>query len=367
MENLFFELIRLSIGTGGELSSAPASNQWRQLFAMAKKQAVAGICFEGVQKLAKGNAAMVKNLPETLLMQWLTFAANIQDRNELMDQRCSELQHELNEAGFRTSILKGQGIGSLYEPQLKQLRHPGDIDIWVDGGMAKAMRFCIEKFGRVEYDYVNAHTPFFKDVEVELHWRPFVFSNLLRNAKAQRWLETSVMKTSLTGGRAVFSHGEGIVTPTRTFNAFYLLQHCYHHMFESGLGLRQLMDYYFLLRHLTSDDRKTAYSWICKYGMRRFASAVMWIEQTVFGLEAEYLLCNPDEKEGRFILREVMAGGNFGHHDGRIRTIAKGKLQFLLANIQHNWHLVTHYPTEFFWTPVWLAYHWLWKRTGNVA
>ena len=103
MENLFFELIRLSIGTGGELSSAPTSNQWRQLFAMAKKQAVAGICFEGVQKLAKGNAAMVKNLPETLLMQWLTFAANIQDRNVLMDQRCSELQHELNEAGDRKS------------------------------------------------------------------------------------------------------------------------------------------------------------------------------------------------------------------------------------------------------------------------
>lgn len=113
---------------------------------------------------------------------------------------------------------------------------------------------------------------------------------------------------------------------------------------------------------MTPDARTTAYSWICKYGMRRFASAVMWIERSVFGLDEEYLLCTPDEKEGRFILREVMAGGNFGHHDKRIRTVAKGKLQFLIANIQHNWHLVTRYPAEFFWTPVWLAYHWLWKR-----
>ena len=32
-----------------------------------------------------------------------------------------------------------------------------------------------------------------------------------------------------------------------------------------------------------------------------------------------------------------MTGGNFGHHDTRIKKISKGKIQFLFINIQHNW------------------------------
>ena len=164
----------------------------------------------------------------------------------------------------------------------------------------------------------------------------------------------------------VLSSGLQIIVPEWEFNAFYLMQHCYHHMFESGLGLRQLMDYYFLL-HSTpeSGDHSKIESLFREFGMMRFASAVMWILQNVFKLESKYLICCPDEHEGQFILNEVMAGGNFGHHDTRIKKISKGKIQFLFINIQHNWHLATHYPSEFFWGPIWLGYHWFWKRLSG--
>lgn len=375
MNKLFFELIQISIGSREVLSSKFSSlgqsrtisaKEWIVLYRMAEKQALVGITFHGVEKLYKALPEVCKNLPVNLRMHWLGLAANIQERNILMNKRCYELQEKLVRDGFKCSILKGQGVATLYGSVLCSLRQPGDIDVWVDGGMAQSMKYCCEKFGKVEFDYVNAHTPFYEDVEVEWHWRPFVFTNLMRNRKAQQWLESDEVKKMLTGERAKFSSDQEIVVPTWDFNAFFLMQHCYHHMFESGLGLRQIMDYYFLLldvsRHESVVDFLLLNSWFKKYGMRRFVSAVMWIMQEVFRIEKKYLICEPNEKEGRFILNEVMAGGNFGHHDMRIRKVGKGKIQFLFSVVQHNWYLATHYSHEFLWAPVWLTYHWCWKR-----
>ena len=42
--------------------------------------------------------------------------------------------------------------------------------------------------------------------------------------------------------------GESVTIPNFKFNAFYCMFHSYHHMYESGLGLKRLVDYYFLLK-----------------------------------------------------------------------------------------------------------------------
>ena len=99
---------------------------------------------------------------------------------------------------------------------------------------------------------------------------------------------------------------------------------------------------------------------------------MMWIMGYVFGLEREKMLYEPDEKEGRYILNEVMQNGNMGHHDHRIKQISKNtRVQTVAASIQHTWHLVTHYPSEFLWSPVWIAWHFCWKRfkvlIGNMG
>lgn len=159
------------------------------------------------------------------------------------------------------------------------------------------------------------------------------------------------------------------MTPSAEFNAFYILLHCYHHMFESGLGLRQLMDYYFVLvayakRELPQISREfDVNALFAEFGMQKFASGVMWIMKEVFGLPEEMMLCEASEKEGRSLLEEVMQNGNFGHHDERKIKVKSKLAQPFVTRIQHNWHLATHYPSEFFWAPVWLVYHYIWKRT----
>lgn len=372
--SLFFELIQVGIDQRALLSRVPSAKDWSVLYGLSVKQAVAGVCFYGVQRLPKEQRAC---LPESLKMQWLALATQIQARNELMNRRCVELQRMLAKEGIRMSILKGQGVARYYKLKdeslelransLGMLRQSGDIDVYVDGGMEKVLRWCRERYGDVEFDYINAHVPMFKDVEVELHWRGGSMTNLFRNRRLQRRLEREETKEMILGGRTTLPNGGEITVPLIEFNAFYLMLHCYNHVFSSGLGLRQLMDYYFLLmarKNLNLDLNIDEL--FRKFGMERFVGAVMWIMQEVFGMERERLLCEPDEKEGRYILAEVMAGGNFGHHDERIRKVGKGKWQSVFATLQHAMHVLRRYPQEAMWIPVWMVYHFIWKRTLKI-
>ena len=398
MNLLFFELIRVAIGNRVCLSRVPTAAEWKALYSLSVKQAVAGVCFCGVQRLPK---EQLVEMPVRLKLQWFALATQIKARNELLNHRCVEVQRMLTEEGMKSCILKGQGVARLYDfnvndnGNLGVYRQSGDIDVWVDGGMEKALRWCREKYGDVEYDYINAHVPVFKDVEVELHWRVQSMTNLFRNRRLQRWLEREETKEMILGGNADLKPSEThlkletqkpsettITVPSLEFNAFYLMLHCYNHEFSSGLGLRQLMDYFFLLRNLnlasnvnlnnlSADVRQMSDRGFCldvnelfhKFGMERFVGAVMWIMQEVFGMERERLLCEPDDKEGRYILAEVMAGGNFGHHDERIKKVGKGKWQSVFATLQHAMHVLRRYPSEALWMPVWMAYHFIWKRT----
>lgn len=370
---LFFELIRVSIGRQERLTHTPSEMEWKQMYALAEKQAVIGICFCGVQRLRK----LGYDIPTDLYMKWLGMAAKIQQRNELMNRRCVEAQRLLAKEGLKSSILKGQGVARLYDlnfdVNLNLLRQSGDIDIYVVGGMERLLRWCRERYGDVEYDYINAHVPMFDDVEVELHWRVGAMTNLFRNRRLQRWLEREETKEMILGGKADLKPSETLETskttitvPTLEFNAFYLMLHCHHHVFENGLGLRQLMDYYFLLmaRNNLNLDLNVNKRFR-EFGMERFVGAVMWIMQEVLGLERECLLCEPNEKEGRSILAEVMAGGNFGHHDERIRKVGRGKWVEVCAKIQHAMHLLRRYPSEALWMPVWMVYHFVWKKHIN--
>ena len=46
---LFFELLQISVGTRQGLSFTPSAEEWREAFDNAKRQALVGVCFRGVQ------------------------------------------------------------------------------------------------------------------------------------------------------------------------------------------------------------------------------------------------------------------------------------------------------------------------------
>ena len=369
MHTLFYSLIRLSIGTETSFSRNPSAEEWGELYKTTRKQCLLGVCFSGVRRHMEATKAEEKDarIPSKLYMQWLASAVQIQRQNELMNRRCEELQAALSSYGLRNAILKCQAVAALYHMEgmqgdtlLSELRQSGDVDVYVDCGRERAIEFA-SSIGQqtIDWDYKHLHLHLFPDAEVEMHYRLEVLLNLTKNRRLQRWFAREETQ------RQIFCQQGALVAPSVEFNLFYILLHIYRHFLYEGVGLRQLMDYFFVLKAVNSEtDTRWSKDAIKSFGIKRFARGVMWIMQHVFGLEKEFLLYESDEKEGRYILNQVMKGGNFGHHDVRLKAnnMHSNKLNAVKKILKHNLHLLAHYPMEVFWAPVWIVYHWCWKR-----
>ena len=72
-----------------------------ELYAMAKKQSLVGVCFAGVQRLQQQR----QEPPEMLYLTWMGMVAKIQQRNEVVDQQCKELWNVLHEAGLDAAVM----------------------------------------------------------------------------------------------------------------------------------------------------------------------------------------------------------------------------------------------------------------------
>ena len=96
------------------------------------------------------------------------------------------------------------------------------------------------------------------------------------------------------------------------------------------------------------------------FGMERFAKGLMWVMAEVLGMPREWMPWEADKKEGEYILAQIMKGGNFGHYDERLHK-KKGKLGAVRDILTHNMHLLSHYPSDTLWSPVWIVWHKLWK------
>ena len=81
-------------------------------------------------------------------------------------------------------------------------------------------------------------------------------------------------------------------------------------------------------------------------------SAIMFIMHAVLGLEKQYLLIEPNEKEGKYLLNEIMQSGDFGKSDERLTNMRKANgFQKFLKLEQFKFRLFCHYPSNVIWMP----------------
>lgn len=373
IDSLFFELIRVAIGTQGTLSRLPSVDEWGELYKMAKKQSLVGICFAGLQRLgADADEGFERiGMSEKLYLTWMGMAVKIQQRNEKVDRQCVELQMRLAKDGFRSCILKGQGVARLYNINLdlnpnlnlnidlSGLRQSGDIDVYVECGRDRMLEY-LHSIGmkRVEWDYVHAHAHFFDDTEVEVHYRVGAVRNLWKNRRLQCFWKNN--ETEFFERHVILPCGE-IVCPSVRMHLFYLLHHTYRHLISGGIGLRQMMDLYFALlsRDEANDEWLKVQTQI--FGMKDFAEAMVWVMREVFGMSMIGLPWIPNDREGRFLLDEIMIGGNFGKNDKRFGE-CKSKRSMLLQIVKRNWHLNSHFGGDALAAPFYYVWHFCWKR-----
>ena len=354
---LFFELIQIALGNRECLSLTPSAQEWVDIYKESERQAVTGILIHGIDRLPAEQRPS-----QALLLQWIGVGQMIEQRNRLLNSRCKELLSNLTSAGLHPTILKGQGIAQCYPEALQKIRQPGDIDVYVSDGREKAIEYA-RSVGQnnIDWDYKHLHLNVWDDTEVEMHYHVEVLLNLWKNRKLQKWFKAHVEQLY---GHTESTDNTDLITPTAEFNVFYILLHIYRHFLYEGVGLRQIWDYHFVLRMVHGEGLMVQdyVGAVRDFGMERFAKGLMWVMHETLGMPCDWMLWEPDEKEGRYILEQVMTGGNFGHHDKRLKH-SGGKLGAVKAILTHNMHLITHYPSDAIWAPVWIVWHKLWKMT----
>jgi len=343
---LFLGLIGVALGNLSELPAVPTSAQWQELFAQARRQTLVGVLYAGIERLPSGHRP-----PRPLLWRWFAETERIRRLNRLMNARAAEAHRFFLREGFRNVVLKGQAVARLYPDPL--LRTPGDIDLWIEGGRRRVVRWARRR-GRVEgLTYCHLHFPLFRDVELEAHFTPSYMHAPFSNARLQRWFRE--MADAQFAHEVELPGGAGrISAPTAAFDRVFILQHVYRHLFGEGVGLRQLLDYYYVLRQgFAAGEREAAARTLGRLGMTRFSRAVSWVLAEVFGLDGRFLISPPDERAGRFLLREVLTGGNFGKFDPRIDRSRHDRLiPRVWMSLRRNMRFVRAYPREILWNPV---------------
>ena len=346
LSSIFYQLIRVAIGTQETLSRLPKETEWGELFDMAVKQSLVGICFVGVHTLgADSDEGYVQiGMSGDLFFDWMGMAAQINMKNDVVNEQCVKLQKRLSADGLRSCLLKGQGVATLYGEELRGFRQSGDIDLWVDAPKKDVVDWAMNVGMTEKPGYLHVGASCFEDTAVELHYRPTYLRSFSHNRRLQQFCESH---------KGDWTERNGMTVPSWEFEVVYQLSHIYRHLFGLGVGLRQLMDYYFVLRASNSNSNENLKRTLSLLGLYNFAEAVMYVMREVFGLDERYMICPVDEKRGQMLLKLVMQTGNFGHLDEKqkaARCTTAGSFKYKLRQW---WELVRFYPEETLSAPLW--------------
>ena len=347
-----------------DISNVVACMDWQNLYSFASKQALLGFCFDGIERLGEEYPEELKQNPigRELLMTWMGKAQQIRRQNMKVNVVASKLYSMLREDGLRCCILKGQGNALIYPNPYS--RNPGDIDVWVNAERDSLTEYAKEHFV-LEDDVRYHHIETTMDgVPVELHFFPCTMNNPIYHARLQRWFKRNADLQCSNVVSLPDGIGE-IAIPTMAFNAVYQLTHLYHHFFDEGIGMRQIIDYYFVL--VKSEERRvknlTALQRELKHlGLRKFAGAVMYVLHETLGLSEEKMIAPMDEKRGKLLLSEILNEGNFGKHFSKYGHFTQqGMAKKYFLKIWRNMHFVRYYPAEALCEPLFRTWHFLWR------
>ena len=354
-------------------------------------------------------------------MTWMGKAQQIRRQNMKVNGVAAKLYSKFRKDGLRCCILKGQGNALMYPNPYS--RTPGDIDVWIDASGERIMEYAQKKFELGDDIRLQHLETSLDGVPVELHFFPCSMNNPIYHARLQKWFRRNAdLQCSHIVG---LPDGAGdIAIPTTAFNVIYQLTHLYHHFFDEGIGMRQIIDYYYVVddfwkvkesfsqpsRPSLPKEGSTAFpkplspqgtedvtalrcseplrskdggaskpspgcagwdrlGYACELkhlGLWKFARAVMYVLHEALGLSEEKMIAPMDEKRGKLLLAEILNGGNFGQHFtkyGGFTHQSMGKKYFL--KIWRNMHFVRYYPAEALSEPIFRTWHFFWRMKNK--
>lgn len=344
MVSLLQELLWVALGNRKELSTVPPTREWEALLIESQRQAIIGVLLGGIENLPE-----VQRPPQKVLLKWIGLIQVNENTYLLQCKRVRQLTKCLEAHGYRNCVLKGVGLAQLYPNSAR--RQCGDIDIWLSGDRNNIMMWLRRKFVVQKPVWHNVAVEFFEDTPVEVHFHPSWLWNPFYNKRLQNFFDQYL-------GVVSFHNNNGYYFPSVEFQAVVCLSHMYRHFIAEGIGLRHVVDYHYILRSLPTEEKALVVADLNCFGLLKFAKAMMWVLHEICGTPTDYLLCESDEKEGRFLQYEIMRGGNFGHY-------RKGKRS--RNSINRMFAMLPHYPKEVLWMVPWKCWHKFWRMKNKLS
>lgn len=368
METLSVELLQVSLRNRSSLSRAPSIKEWLYILQEGQRQTVVGILSAGVDYLPENQRP-----PKEIRLQWAGLVTQIETRNAQLTRYCGDLCERMERDGFYVCVLKGQANLAYYSKDIANRRSSGDIDVWVEPKekskqpVELVINYLESHYGLTSLCWLHAGFVDDLSIPVEAHFRPSFMNAPVRNRRFQKhFSDFSTCKT--------IEKIDGIELPVMKVDegVIYQMNHIYRHLIDEGVGLRQIVDYYWLLKawneqHTRSrEETMKLVSWL---GMKRFAHALMYVLHEVCGMAEELLICSPSEKDGEFLLNEIITAGNFGQTDPRMASVSSNcvlrrQVRQAWRRFKRNMKFLTSYPEEVIWEPFARLYHFAWKKLG---
>lgn len=374
----FFSILQAAIGKSVRLSHSLSDDEWQEMFELAQKQALLGIAFEGVKKLPQ------EYWPKGgMVLKWTMATEAIKHRNRQTTDVCLRLTEIMSKEGFDICILKGQANHVYYDRlidgvSLGMQRVCGDVDAWIWPKekilhpVKSIIDYCQRKNILISLCHLHAEVKPIGGVPIEIHFRPSFLNTPWRNRYFQKEFKSAVFENAKIDDI-------GIVKKLRVdFDLIFQMNHIYRHLLDEGVGLRQVFDFYVLLKDYNKErivrkelmGKEEIMKIISSCGMKRFATALMFVLKDIFHVGNDELICGISENDGLFLLNEIMMAGNFGHYDIRMNDIEvrKGKLSFQLQRasrrFMRNIRFLSSYPEEVICEPFARVYHFVWRKFG---
>lgn len=335
IEEIFFRLLQLSAGKQVDFP-ALSEDEWLQVYELARRHALLGVIFKGIESLPDG-----KWPPKHLSIREYTQVKYVRKRNSDLNSLSVMVSDRLASDGIRCVLLKGQGVGMLYPDP--SLRSGGDVDVWSDSPRTRLISYARTQKPDSKVFYHHTDMKSAGRYGVELHFTPTWMNSPFANRRLQNFF--AERKEAQFANRVGLAEGT-VAVPTADFNRVFLMVHMFRHLFSEGIGLRQVMDYYFLLSSgITAEERKDTMGVLSSIGLAPFSAAVMYVLQTVFGMDEGALLIPADRRRGEVLLAEIMRAGNFGQFDDSFRHDGIGK-------VVRSLRFLGQYPSEVLWAPL---------------
>lgn len=360
INELFIELLRMSLGTCEKMSRVPSAYEWEQLLVKAEEQAIVGVMLSGIEKLPPEQMP-----PLELKLQWIGETQITEATNKEHRKVIAKTRDCLEKGGVMMALMKGLVCAARYPHP--ERRDCGDIDFVVaEDDFARTLDL-LEKIGTVDRELIHEHhgMVFVDDVTLEPHYKVHNFQNPAVD-KAMREMFAEVFPQKLV---FLDLKGEKVHVFPADFECVVLVGHMVNHVYAEGLGLRQVIDFYYWLKvhgeRLRADNE--LWSGLRRMKMERAFRVFVRICEEYLGLDEALLGLNYTEKEKRFatkMMDDVMRVGNFAQSiDYLGENDSLRPIRSYLWVVGRCCKLSYLCPAEARWWPVSKVRRFLWKKS----